>query len=532
MPPTHGGQGDALHMGMLRFGVVLTALLLPALPALADDSFFDEGRAQAAVAKIFDKANHPTKVMSLEIRAESLEVDVQDPAQPRHIDAWTDEIRNSGILRYISPEAMSGPQPVDPTLINSDLEANLFELKPSDLAIVPKLVADAIKQAQLEDPAQQARLTLKRKLFLLPTPSSGPPEWSVEISSGRERATVYADLTGRITHANFDGTRRAQRLNYLAGGHELAAVIESVADALGKAPIIQSILVYDHFLELIAATADHPDQFYRYTAGLNGVYRDVDMDTGTTLLARVKGPPVLFSIGDPDWTLLPQVQKAARERLGIADGHIVYVRLSRPNDTAGDAALEWEMNVDSLADSAIAGSVVFDAKGNVLRTKFPPGRGPKLDMLDAASVAPAFDALRKALGEHAAMTELDFRNERLMVTTKDPRNPDERIVFEYGGESLARSIMPPLQWPTFGPDWYFDLAQAQPVAAHWQEMQQDALTRLGLADGKIERITISKQKLFMPRNDRILVEVRAESGKRDGRVVYDVNGKVVDIVMP
>ena len=63
-------------------------------------------------------------------------------------------------------------------------------------------------------------------------------------------------------------------------------------------------------------------------------------------------------------------------------------------------------------------------------------------------------------------------------------------------------------------------------------MEQDTLTRLGLADGKIERITISKQKLFMPRNDRVLIEVRAEAGKRQGRVVYDVNGKVVDIVKP
>ena len=37
---------------------------------------------------------------------------------------------------------------------------------------------------------------------------------------------------------------------------------------------------------------------------------------------------------------------------------------------------------------------MFDVKGNVLRTKFPPGKGPKLDMLDAASIAPAFDALK------------------------------------------------------------------------------------------------------------------------------------------
>ena len=134
------------------------------------------------------------------------------------------------------------------------------------------------------------------------------------------------------------------------------------------------------------------------------------------------------------------------------------------------------------------------------------------------------------------MTELEFWPQRTAdaLTTKDPQKPGRAlVVFEYRERKPRhRSIMPPLDWPTFGPDWFFDLSQAQPIATHWAEMQQDALARLGLAGGKIERITISKQKLFMPRNDRVLIEVRAESGNRDGRVVYDLNGKVVDIVMP
>jgi hypothetical protein len=206
--------------------------------------------------------------------------------------------------------------------------------------------------------------------------------------------------------------------------------------------------------------------------------------------------------------------------------------VSKPGTAVGGPAVQWEINIEDANDRALTGSVVFDVKGNVLHTRYPRGKGPKLDMLDAASIAPAFDALSKALGEHAAVTSLEFRDEWLMVETRDPKNPEERLVFEYRGETLARSIMPPLSWPTFGPDWYFDLAQAVPVAVHWADMEKDALTRLGLADGKIERVTISKQKLMMPRNDRVFVEVRAESGKREGRVVYDLAGKVVDIVKP
>jgi hypothetical protein len=36
----------------------------------------------------------------------------------------------------------------------------------------------------------------------------------------------------------------------------------------------------------------------------------------------------------------------------------------------------------------------------------------------------------------------------------------------------------------------------------------------------------------MPRNDRVTIEIRAEEGRRNGRVVYDINGNVVDIVTP
>ncbi len=92
--------------------------------------------------------------------------------------------------------------------------------------------------------------------------------------------------------------------------------------------------------------------------------------------------------------------------------------------------------------------------------------------------------------------------------------------------------MPPLDWPTFGADWYFDLAAAGAATSRWTDLQKDTLARLGMADAKIDRITISKQKLMMPRNDRVLIEIRAEEGKRGGRVVYDLTGKPVDIVKP
>jgi len=66
---------------------------------------------------------------------------------------------------------------------------------------------------------------------------------------------------------------------------------------------------------------------------------------------------------------------------------------------------------------------------------------------------------------------------------------------------------------------------------HWQQLQ-NALSRLGLVDGKIEMITVSKQKAWLPQNDVVLVVVHAAAGKRKGGVVYSLDGKVLDIDKP
>jgi len=54
-------------------------------------------------------------------------------------------------------------------------------------------------------------MTLKRRLFLIPGAKAGAPEWQIEVSSGRERAVIYADLAGRITPTPIPAERAAHR---------------------------------------------------------------------------------------------------------------------------------------------------------------------------------------------------------------------------------------------------------------------------------------------------------------------------------
>jgi hypothetical protein len=374
LPALPDRQGMRLHIGIWR-SVVVAAVLAMAHPAVADDSFFDEGRAQSALEKIFDKANHPAKILSLELSPLELEVELQDPAQPKHIDAWADQIVLGAFRRLVfGSESISGPRPVDPSLPNPNLDANLFEFKPTDAAAIPKMIADAIKRAQLEDAAVIGRMELRRKLRLVPEPSSGPPEWSIEVTSGRERAEIYADLAGRITRANLDGTRRAQALNYQDGGKELDDLVAAIADVFPKQPTIKSVIVYNHYLTLEALNPDHPERDARFNAGLNGVYRDL-LDTIVNINIPGQEPPGRFAITDIEWPLLPKLEQEARDRLQLPGSKVGLVKLTKPASGVGGPALEWEINIAAADDHAVEGYVTFDGKGNILRTHYPPGRG-------------------------------------------------------------------------------------------------------------------------------------------------------------
>jgi hypothetical protein len=245
-----------LQLRAVCFWVSLGLVLLTSRGTLADASFYDADRAKDAVEKIFDEAGHPTKVLSVEIRSGELTVELQAPDNPRHIDAYA--IHGAGGISVARPVAVD----------QADLDTKLFALKPADLAIVPKLAAAAIKEAKLEDAAMVERLELRR-----PRSGSGAPQWGIDVSSGRERATIYAELGGEITHANLSATHRAQALDYEKGGPELDEIVATIGDTLGKDAVLKEVSVSQRFVFVQAVDPDHPERIAAFRANLNGVQR-------------------------------------------------------------------------------------------------------------------------------------------------------------------------------------------------------------------------------------------------------------------
>ena len=80
------------------------------------------------------------RILNLDLRPDTFDVDVQDPAIPSHVDRFRFE---DGVL--------GGPEPVQVGRNQKRLEAQLFALADVDLAILPRLLADAVERARTED---------------------------------------------------------------------------------------------------------------------------------------------------------------------------------------------------------------------------------------------------------------------------------------------------------------------------------------------------------------------------------------------
>jgi hypothetical protein len=510
-----GGQGDRLRLVLFGLGLA-TALLAPLAAGAAEPSFFDEGRAQAGLEKIFERAGHPAHAFRLEIGPNRLIAEVQDPSNSAHVDRWSDRL-GGGIF---AGETVSGPEPVALDFPADNLAAKLFALSPADLAVVAKLCEAAIKEAKLDDAAAVSRIELRRQ-----EPSAGPPVWGVNVTSGREHATIYADLDGTITHGDFSGTHRAEALDYEKGGAALDAVVTTIADTLGTDAVIETVYVYHRSLGFDAVDRDHPDRLSRYRAGMNGVYREGPADPRSLIML----PLLRFSIADVDWRVLPTLVDAARDRLKMPGARASGIDVSRPDPGVGDPAIQWHIVLE--AEEGTVGSANFDAKGHPLNALFPPGKAPRLDMFDAGNMMSAVDAAGHAYGEHIPMLEIVCEGEHVLLAVRDRNDPPGAKVVEYGGEGLKRSFVT-VAARQRTPDWFFDLAVVRPAVARWAELQRDALTRLALTGGKIDRIQVAKHKAVLPQDDRAVITVTASAGTRKGIVVYDLAGTVVDIVKP
>jgi tetratricopeptide (TPR) repeat protein len=503
----------------------------------ADATMFDEGRAQHAFAAIQDKVGRALRVVRLTIAPDALSVEIPSVDKPGEVETW--RVSHKGLASVLGVDL-----PVREGSSRSDAtEESLIDIDAAGLAHVPKLAADALAHARFQQPGHATEMDLMRLPKFL-GPAARDPYWQIHVEAPGEDADISAKITGEFKNADLRRTKRAANLNLLAGGADFDEMIQNIRTQLKDQWIFHYIEIEkaDINFDVHLASLKNP-RITRFTATLDDIKTyNISMPHMTFPGEPADDP---FNLSDVDLSLLSKLEQSARDRLQIADGIVQRVILSKPHRENG-GAVQWEVEVRSGNAPAFwmpnnppvaQGSVAFDAKGNVLHVKYPPGRGPQTNLFDPASLQKAIDKIGERLGPHVQLTELLITGDGINITAQDPKDLNKLTAFAYKDEDVSRASDASQTIANAfgaGQDWLWDLSLLQPSAVQsLAALEQQTMARLGIAHGEIVRITISKDKMFHPANDKVLIEIRASGDGKDSEwVTFNLAGAIPKLDAP
>jgi hypothetical protein len=514
---------------------VLLGIALVAACGRAEAGFVDDGAALGSAIAALRAAigGHP-RVLRIALDADGVAIEVQDPRNRNHVDRW--RYGTATVLGVVPVKRLTGPQPIDPQLINPDLEANLFDLDAVDLAAAPGLAKEAIARARLQDPAAVTRVEIARQVFILPKPGSGDVRWTLHVDSGRERADVYANPKGVIVGADLGGTQRARTLNLL---REPALAVDAAAafrQAAGAGPVLTEVAVEAKTVgfhtnirdQSMARLGFNMPATATYTWDLNGLQRrlgaiDVNAQIGTA-------GPVPFRVDDVNWTILATLVQDALARAAVPQASVTRLTVGNASGQPGGPVLVWTVQLTE-PDGQVT-SVIADITGAIQRVVPPESRRPKPNWLDAATIAGAIARIGPTFGGDARIASIVFDDRRGRVTVDDPGQGGRAATFDFAPDTVTRATIA-FSLDAMGPRFAVaDLAalDERKIAS----LQAEAIKRLGARRTVyLESVTIGGHP-FVQRAGAHAIEVRVRDLAQDSAqahyawIVFDFTGRVLD----
>jgi hypothetical protein len=516
---------------------LLAAALFSVAPGCAQANYLDDIAAfNKAIAELRSAIGDNARVLQITADPQGVEIEAQDPHNRSHIDRW-----RYGTVTYfqlLSIVRLSGPDPVDPQLINPDLEANLFDLDAISFAAAPRLMRAAISRARLQDPASVIRMEIERRVFILPKPSSGAIRWTVYVSSGREHAEIFADGQGAILSADVSGTQRAKNLDLLREPELVADAAAEFRQIVGAGPVLTSAAVHDKHVGFVTDIRDTTmgqlgldmPATQIFTWDLNGLQQelgriDVNAEMGTP-------GPVPFSVDNVDWTILARLEKDALAKAALPQADITRLQVETSSERPGKPVLVW--TVEITEPSGEVTSVVADTHGVIQRVILPPSRRPPVDWLDASTIARAIARVGPTFGAGTKIASLVFDDRGGRITIEDPANNGRAQTFDFAEDGATRAGI------TFQLDSSGARFGVSDIASLDEKMisklEAEAIRRLGgQTPVYLESISIGAHP-FEPQAGAHAIEVRIRDVAQDSVqahyawIVFDFNGRVVDFV--
>ena len=340
-------------------------------------SFFDEDTAIAqAIGTFRERIGAPVHVLNVSITPDDVTIRAQDPNNRSRVDEWRlDRVH----VVAVNWDRVSGPSPYPLTLINPDLEANLFDLDEIDFAASIKLARAAVERAGLAGNARAMRMEIARQVFVLPKPSSGEIRWTVDVSSGRESVQVFADSQGTIVGMNIDGTDRAKNLDILRDLNLVADAARAFRFILGPDKILLRANILANSIGFVTNLPDPSSPVpvsgglstrRIYVWNLNGLQRAIGTVNADAAFQSVSSEA--FSIDDVDWTVLPKIAAAAAQQLAMTQGRVTGIELSKPVNAIGPSIVLWKIEITD--QNKEKGFILADTAGTVKQVMPPAQR--------------------------------------------------------------------------------------------------------------------------------------------------------------
>src|SRR5215469_11086066 len=431
-----------LSWGKLLSAICILVLCQTSAMGAAETTMFNSDRAQSAFAAIQGRLGHKVSVLSLTITADELRAEIPDDDKPGNVELW--KVSYKGVLGALGVGVPLRESSLRAQIINGTLKDNLIDIDAAGLALVPKLATTAIERSRLQQPGHVTEMELRRVPNIV-TGGVTEPNWTVHVEGIEEEADIYAKITGEITIADLRNTKRVRNLNLLAGGPDFDELVQSIRSEIKNEWTFHYFEIDKGEIEFdVTLNSIKNPRMTRFRADLSDIKTYATSMPHTVFPGTPSDDP--FSLDDVDLDLLTKLEDAAKDRLGIANGVVDRAVISKPHRERG-GAVEWEIHVKagnapifwnpSLPKSP-EGSVTFDTKGNILRTKYPEGRGPQISLFDADALTKAISKIAERLGPHVQVTELVIDAKRIDITAQDPKEPKNFVDFAYQDEDVSR----------------------------------------------------------------------------------------------
>ena len=529
-------MGYALRRPRLRTLFALLGVALLAACSGSPASFLNDGAAfDAAMSALRSEIGEHPRLLRIEVDASRIAFEAQDPHDRDHVDRWQYGVVSG--LAVFSARRLTGPQAVQLQLVNPDLEANLFDLDAVDLSVMPKLMSAAVARARLQNAAAVTRIEIARQTFILPSPTSGDIRWALHVDSGREHAEIYANAQGVVVRADLANTLRAQRLNLVDDPAVVADAAAAFRDSAGAAPVLTKVDISAKTVNFstnirdgnmaklgfaIPATAS-------FTWDPNGLARRLGNIDANLLMGNAGPAP--FGVDDVNWSLLAQLERDALARFAVPKARVTGVGIAKSSEQPGPPVLAWTVEITEPGGEVT--SVIADAQGAIQRVILPASRRPKLNWLDAATIAAAIERIAPTFGYDAKIASIAFDDRGGRITIDERDNGGRPATFDFSPDGVARAAKSFLlneRGPRFG---------AADVASlnEWTigALEAQALNRLGAGRPVyLESVTIGAH-FFVQQAGAHAIEVRVRDVAEDSVraqyawIVFDFNGRVLDL---